>query len=117
MRSIARRRITLATLIALLGPSVAAEEGRVASDTELRVAYCLGIIDWDASHLIGPAGNADGTPLDQRLSQEFANQRSPLSAYLAARGYATGERPVSALVAALKAKREGADDAQQFNAA
>lgn len=114
MRSLVLPVIAAAAL-AVLGASAGAQDARIATDGELRVAYCLGVNDWYAAQFTGPQSLTTGTPLDHQVPQMFAERHARLTDYLVARGYLTGERPTASLIGVVAAKRAGATDAQELS--
>jgi hypothetical protein len=98
--------------------STAQSQVDVATDTELRVAYCVGVSEHEqaAFDTNGPNGLSLALPADDPLAkalregaQSNANRRARLLGYLRARGLFS-VRSAAALSGMVAAKRRGWDD-------
>src|SRR5260370_19713921 len=112
------RRLMMLTSALLLVSSTAQSQVDVATDTELRVAYCLGATDHEQASFFpttGPNSLSEGKwPADSRLAkalregaQRNADRRARLLCYLQARGLLSNVRSTSAKSGVIAAKRCG----------
>jgi hypothetical protein len=108
----------------LMTGSTALAQVDIATDTELRVAYCLGATEQFQADVTGPNSISRGLPAndplvatDREAAQFLADRRARLSGYLRARGMFTGERSYTAMQGINAARRHGATDMQQSSVA
>jgi hypothetical protein len=113
----AMKRLILLTSVLLMVGSAARSQLDIATDTELRVAYCLGVTEQFASDFTGPKSPSWGLPeddalvkVDRDVAQYNAAQRARLLDYLRARGLLTEERSITAKTGVVAAKRRGMAD-------
>jgi hypothetical protein len=99
----------------LMVNSTAQSQVDVATDTELRVAYCVGVLE----HTQAAFNPMAGEPADSRSAkalregaQSNANRRARLLGYLRARGLFS-VRSAAALSGTVAAKRRGWDDSAE----
>jgi hypothetical protein len=102
----------------LMVSSTAQSQVDVATDTELRVAYCVGV----SEHQQAAYGPMEGEPADSRLAkalregaQSSANRHARLLSYLKARGLFS-VRSAAAISGMVAAKRRGWDDSVERQA-
>jgi hypothetical protein len=102
----------------LMVSSTAQSQIDVATDTELRAAYCVGV----SEHEQAAYGPMEGEPADSRLAkalregaQTNANRRARLRGYLQARGLFS-VRSAAAISGMVAAKRRGWDDSVERSA-
>ena len=102
----------------LMVSSTAQSQVDVATDTELRVAYCLGALEHEQAAFgpNGPNGLWAGMPADSRMAkalreaaQSNANRHARVLGYLQARGLFS-VRSTTAISGMVAAKRRGWDD-------
>jgi hypothetical protein len=117
-------RVKLVAAAFLMMGSTALAQVDIATDTELRVAYCLGVTEQNQANSTGPNSISQGLPandplvkIDREAAQFLADRRARLSGYLRARGMFTGERSITAMQGINAARRHGATDTQQASAA
>jgi hypothetical protein len=113
-----KRLMLLASALLMVSSTARTQQVDVANDTELRVAYCLGVTEQlqDQFPATGPnsvAGNSSTDPTDMELAKldrvaakEFANRRARLLGYLQARGLAS-VRSTAAISGVNAARRRG----------
>jgi hypothetical protein len=117
-------RVKLVAAAFLMMGSTALAQVDIATDTELRVAYCLGVTEQFQADVTGPNSISQGLPandplvkIDREVAQSLADSRARLSGYLRARGMFTGERSYTAMQGIIAARRHGATDMQQSSVA
>jgi hypothetical protein len=120
-------RVKLVAAAFLMMGSTALAQVDIATDTELRVAYCLGVTEQNQANSTGPNSISQGLPandplvamdremekIEREIAQQSADRRARLSGYLRARGMFTGERSITAMQGITAARRHGATDMQQ----
>jgi hypothetical protein len=117
------KHLMLLTSALLMVSSTALSQVDVATDTELRVAYCLGATEQLEAATTGPNSLSWGLPadsdtakFDREIAQNIADRRARLLGYLQARGLLASVRSTSAKSGVIAAKRRGWADGVESQA-
>jgi hypothetical protein len=112
-----KRLMLFAGALLLFSSTARTQQVDIASDVELRVAYCLGAMEHEQAAFLGPK-LLEGMPADSRMAkalregaQSNADRRARLLGYLQARGLLSSVRSTAAKSGVIAAKRRGWDDA------
>jgi hypothetical protein len=115
--------VGLITVLLVSVGAARAELADVASDTELRVGYCLGVAQEGRARVLRERewlGLPEGDPVQEALHKSIRMEDERierLGGYLRARGIAAGVRSVVAIRGVLAAKKRGELDSAQSSQA